>query len=97
MKQKLGLFILGFCSSLLIFVLLNLAAAHWRSDCGLMAVLGLSGCADDIVRLGFPWVVWEAGGFAYHAYLNGVALIADTGLTLGISVVAGLVSAKVWR
>ncbi|HMR66997.1 MAG TPA: hypothetical protein PKE64_23555 [Anaerolineae bacterium] len=97
MKQKLGLFILGFCGSLFIFLLLNLVAAHWRSDCGLMAVLGLSGCADDIVRLGFPWVVWEVGGFAYRAYLDGVALIADAGLTLGVSVVVGLVNVRVWR
>jgi hypothetical protein len=43
-------FLNGFLIGLLIFLLANLLAAHLLSDCGLAAVFGRSGCADDISR-----------------------------------------------
>jgi hypothetical protein len=74
---------------LLLFFVINLLSAHLRSDCGLPAVLGMSGCADDIRRVGFPWVFWESGGFAFHQYWSWPALIADVGLAVVISALAG--------
>jgi hypothetical protein len=74
---------------LLLFIVINLLSAHLRSDCGLPAVLGMSGCADDIRRAGFPWVFWESGGFAFHEYWSWPAFIADAGLAVAISALAG--------
>ena len=44
-------FVVTFVAALLLFLVLNLIVASVRSDCGLPAVLGMSGCADDIVRV----------------------------------------------
>ena len=51
MNKKL---MLGFALGLGIFILINVAVAHFSSDCGLPAVFGLDSCADDISRAGFP-------------------------------------------
>ena len=70
---------------LLAFVAANLIAAHLQSDCGLPGVLQLAGCADDISRVGFPWVFWETGGFAARERLDLGALGLDVGLALLVS------------
>ncbi len=90
-------FALGFCVSLLLFGLLNLAAAHFRSDCGLPAVLGWSGCADDIRRAGFPFLFWEEGGFAYRSIFYPLILVADLALALGVSALAGFITQRLGR
>lgn len=84
-------FVFSFGGTLLLFIALNLISAHLRSDCGLLGVLHMSGCADDIRRVGFPLLVWEAGGFAYRQWFHGLALLMDLVIALGVSVAAGLV------
>ncbi len=74
---------------LLVWFAINLLSAHVRSDCGLPAVLGMSGCADDIRRAGFPWQFWESGGFAFRQYWSWPAFIGDIGLGFLIAVLAG--------
>ena len=82
-------FVIGFVAVLLAFVLLNLLFAHLRSDCGLAAVFGRSGCADDIVRVGFPLQVIERGGFVARSTFDGIALVFDLSLALVLSVLTG--------
>ena len=74
---------------LLLWLVINLISAHLRSDCGLPAVLGMGACADDIRRAGFPWLFWEAGGFVAHRYFSAAALLADIGLAVLTSALAG--------
>ena len=88
-------FILGFLSGLILFLALNLLAAHLQSDCGLPAVLGFSACADDIRRAGFPFLFWEEGGFAYRSNFYPAMLIVDTAIALGGSVIAGFVAQRI--
>jgi hypothetical protein len=81
-------FFKGFLIGLSGFILLNILAAHLLSDCGLPALLGLSGCADDISRAGFPFVFFEQGGFAYRSSFNLPILILD--LLIGVGVAIGI-------
>ncbi len=87
---RLTVFVLGFVGMLAACAFANLAAAHFQSDCGLPAVFGVSGCADDIVRVGFPLLFWEKGGFDYHADFNPAALAVDVLIALGVSGGLGL-------
>jgi hypothetical protein len=87
---KIRLFTLGFVGGVVLFGLLNLLAAHLRSDCGLPAVFGLSACADDIRRAGFPWLFWEEGGFAYRSNFYLTPFLADIALALIVSLLLGL-------
>ena len=75
-------FLNGFLIGLLTFVLLNLLAAHLRSDCGLPAVFGLAHCADDISRAGFPLTFYEEGGFVYRSMFDPVRFYADVAISL---------------
>ena len=95
MTARGGQFAAGFATGLLVFALLNLLAAHLRSDCGLPAVLGIARCSDDIRRAGFPLLVWEEGGFAYHSSFNGGALLIDLLIGLGVSVAGGLLAVRI--
>ena len=92
MSIKTRAFAFGFGGTLLLFIGLNLLSAHLLSDCGLLGVLNVSGCTDDIRRVGFPLLAWEEGGFAYRQSFNAVALFMDLVIALGASVVVGLVS-----
>jgi hypothetical protein len=83
-------FMPGFFGILVVCALVNLAVAHFQSDCGLPAVLGASGCEDDIVRLGFPLSFWEQGGFADRAEFNPAAFAVDVLIALGVSGSLGL-------
>ena len=87
-------FIALFVGGLILFVVLNLIAAHVRSDCGLAAVFGVSGCADDIVRVGFPFQVIERGGFIAHNTFDSIALAGDVLVALAVSAVAGTLAAR---
>jgi hypothetical protein len=84
-------FLNGFLIGLLIFLLANLSAAQLRSDCGLVAVFGLSRCADDIVRAGFPLVFMEQGGFAYRQIFNLPYVLWDIFIGLDFAVVCGFI------
>lgn len=83
----------GFAAGSLLFIVANLVAAHLQSDCGLPAVLGLSSCADDIRRAGFPLVFWESGGFAFRNLFKPTAFIVDLAAGAGLSVACGLAAA----
>jgi hypothetical protein len=89
-------FLLGFLIALLLFVGVNLLVAHVRSDCGLPALLGASGCADDIRRAGFPLQFWEEGGFAFRQVFSLPALLVDLGVGLALSVAAGWAASRLW-
>ena len=52
MKKR---FFTGFLVGFLLFVAINLLAAHLLSDCGLPSVFGMDYCADDIARAGWPF------------------------------------------
>jgi hypothetical protein len=65
--------------------------AHFQSDCGILGILGLGGCSDDINRVGFPLVIWEEGGFAYRHSFNPGALLIDLIIVVGASTIAGLI------
>jgi hypothetical protein len=67
-------FLFGFIGGLLIFVAINLLAAHLVSDCGLPAVFGRDACADDIARAGWPLQFYEEGGFAFRSNFNVIFL-----------------------
>ena len=55
------------------------------SDCGLPAVLGVSGCSDDIVRAGFPYRFYESGGFDFRNEFSSGLLMLDIGLGLAFA------------
>jgi hypothetical protein len=82
-------FIIGFFTGLLIFVAINLLAAHLASDCGLPAVFGRDACADDIARAGWPLQFYEEGGFAYRSEFSLSSLFINIGIGLGVSGIAG--------
>ena len=90
MPLKKHSFAIGFLGTLSVFIILNLLLAHIQSDCGLLGLLNLAGCSDDISRAGFPLRVWETGGFAFHQEFNWLALIIDIIIALTISIGIGL-------
>ena len=83
-------FTIGCGLGILVFVLINLLAAHLASDCGLPAVFGRDGCADDIARAGWPLQFYEEGGFAYRRIFNSSFLLIDLGIGLAFGIVSGL-------
>jgi hypothetical protein len=87
-------FLPGFLLGALAFLIANLLAAHLRSDCGILAVIGRAACADDIRRAGFPLLFWEEGGFAYRHSFDGAALAFDAAVGLGLAVLAGLLAGR---
>ena len=70
----------------MIFLLINLLAAHLASDCGLPAVFGRDACADDIARAGWPLTFYEEGGFAYRQNFDSVSLLINLGTGLVVAV-----------
>jgi len=73
----------------LIFLAINLLAAHLASDCGLPAVFGRDGCADDIARAGWPMQFYEEGGFAYHRDVNFLFLLINVGIGAAFALLTG--------
>lgn len=82
-------FFLGFTAALLLFLAINLLAAHLASDCGLPAVFGQDACADDITRAGWPLQFYEEGGFAYRNEFNPSSLFINLAAGIGVSGIAG--------
>ena len=85
-------FLNGFLIGLLVFILANLFAAHFLSDCGLPALLGADACADDISRAGFPLVFFEQGGFAYRSIFNLPNLALDIFIGLDFAILCGFIA-----
>ena len=63
-------FMMGFVIVLLIFIAINLLSAHLRSDCGLPAVFGRDGCADDIARAGLAAPILRRWRFCLSSQLQ---------------------------
>lgn len=53
-------FAAGFFGMLLVFGIVNGISYYVRTD--------IVGAADAIRRVGFPFLVWEEGGFAYRPF-----------------------------
>ena len=87
-------FLKGFLIGLSIFILLNILASALFSDCGLPALFGLGGCADAISRVGFPFVFFEQGGFAYHSDFNFPIFILDIVIGFGVAGMTGYYMSK---
>lgn len=85
-------FLKGFLIGLLLFILVNILAAHLLSDCGLPAILGTDSCADDIVRTGFPLIFFEEGGFAFRSIFNLPYLLLDIFIGLDFAILCGFVA-----
>ena len=77
-------FVLGFLLTLFLFIALNVLVAHFRSDCGIQAILGIAACADDIKRAGFPFL----------SYFDNLALMADVVVALLASIAGGVVAER---
>jgi hypothetical protein len=90
-------FVIGFIVALLLFLLVNLLAAHLQSDCGLPGLFKMSVCADDISRAGFPLRFYEEGGFMYRSRFEISALALDALCGLGLAVLGGVVTQRLWR
>ena len=84
-------FVIGFAITLFLCIGATVVIAHFQSDCGIIGVLGLAGCSDDTNRVGFPLVIWEEGGFAYHESFNPGALLVDLIVLVVASTIAGLI------
>jgi hypothetical protein len=76
-----------FASVLLAFAVANVISFFLRSD-------GL-GSADGIRRFGFPWIIWEVGGFACRYFFSWPALCADMFISVTYAAVAGFISQRV--
>ena len=87
-------FLKWFLIGLSIFILLNILASALFSDCGLPALFGLGGCADAISRVGFPFVFFEQGGFAYHSSFNLPVFILDILIGIGFAAFLGSYNSK---
>ena len=79
----------GFLIGLVLFLAVNLLAAHLLSDCGLPSVFGADACSDDIARAGFPVVFYEKGGFAEHSLLDKGSLGLDLLVGITFSTILG--------
>ena len=88
-------FLKGFLIGLLIFLIPNLLAVHLLSDCGLPAIFGSSGCADDISRAGFPLIFYEQGGFVFRQIFNLPYFLLDIFIGLDFAVLSGFIVRKI--
>ena len=89
MSRSKGI-VVTFAGCLMLFVLANLISVHLRSDGGLLEGLGLvNRMEDDIRGFGFPFAVWEEGGFAYRHHFSGKALLGNTAIAI---ICSGLVA-----
>lgn len=100
--MRLGRFFIGFIAAMIACSAVNIFAAHAQSDCGIRAVIGLwipsfKFCADDIVRVGFPFRVIEEGGVAFRSMFDSSALTADIFVALAASLAAGWITRQVWK
>jgi hypothetical protein len=97
MPTSIRPFLTGFILTLLLFLAINLLAAHLQSDCGLPAFFNMSACADDIRRAGFPLRFYEEGGFAYRSNFDTGALTIDIVCGLGLGILGGLAVGRFWK
>lgn len=71
-----------------LFILI-LALSYWtKTD------FPLGGAQDRLIRLGYPLVFFESGGFAYRRKFDGVALCIDLLLVFAVSAVVVLLKSR---
>lgn len=88
-SQSRGRFLSGFATCIAFFLILNLLSYFLRSD-----MFGMPGGHDTIKRVGFPFLFYEEGGFAYRHYFGWEKLILDGAIGVLMSVVGALVWTK---
>ena len=79
-------FAIVFLLVLLAFGVTNVISYYVRTD--------MPGAADAIRRAGFPFLVWEEGGFAYRYHFSHAALWGNIAVALCLSSTAAVL---VWR
>jgi len=79
-------FAIGFLLALFACGLANVISYYVRTDA--------PGAADAIRRAGFPFLVWEEGGFAYRYHFSHAALLGDIAVAVCLGSVAGV---ALWR
>src|ERR1041384_5676168 len=88
-------FVGGCAFGLALFAVATCAHAHLASSCGLLSVLSFVHCPDGIKRVGFPLVIWEEGGFAYHSMFSVAALAFDLCVAGCAALLAGVVARRI--
>lgn len=83
-------FSLNFVICILLFIAANIGSLHWRSRYGIKAVLGIIKSADDKRGAGFPFLIWESGGFSHHLYFSLIALIINITIAIFLSFLISL-------
>lgn len=76
-RSGCGVALLSALIAFALFICINVVAAHFMSDCGLPAVLGVAGCSDDTVRAGWPMKFYEQGGYDEHLMFSEANLTND--------------------
>lgn len=79
----------GILIGLAAFAIANLVSIHFRSDGGILMALGFRETQDNIRAIGFPFFVWESGGFAYRETFSVVGLIGNSLVALATGVCLG--------
>ena len=82
-------FAIGFLAALMAFGLANVISYFVRTDA--------PGAADAIRRVGFPFLVWEEGGFSHRHYFSYTALLADVVVAVCVGACVGVVACRVVR
>lgn len=59
------------------FAITQIVSLHLRSDGGIVAALDLDSMADNIKAAGFPFLMWEEGGFAYRKHFSPLGLAGN--------------------
>lgn len=80
---------IGFLSVLLVFAAANFVSYYVRTD--------MPGAADAIRRAGFPFLVWEDGGFVYRHHFSHWALWGNIAVAAFLGTVAGVLLRKLAR
>jgi hypothetical protein len=82
-------FAIGYLAVLLAFAAANLISYSVRTD--------IPGAADAIRLAGFPFLVWEDGGFVYRHRFSYLALWGNIAVVAFLGLVAGALLRRVAR
>jgi hypothetical protein len=82
-------FAIGFLAVLLAFAAANFISYYVRTD--------MPGAADAIRRAGFPFLVWEDGGFVYRHHFSHLALWGNIAVAAFLSALAGVLLLRIAR
>ena len=80
---------MGFLVVLLAFGVANVISYYVRTD--------MPGAADAIRRAGFPFLVWEEGGFVYRYHFSHVALLGNIAIAVCLGSVVGVLFSRFGR